>query len=134
MKGCDVILELLLSRGVNTFFVITGGAIVPLIDAIGRKEKEGSATMVAFQHEQGAAMAAEGFWRETGQLPAVVVTSGPGIQNVLNGLCGCFYDSIPMLVISGQVNTSESLDAISSRPRQRGFQEMPVVNSFGHFC
>lgn len=134
MKGCDVILDLLLARGIDTFFVITGGAIVPLIDAIGRKELQGSAKMVAFQHEQGAAFAAEGYWRETGRLPAVVVTSGPGIQNVLNGLCGCYYDSIPMLVISGQVNTAESLDAISSKPRQRGFQEMPVVDSFGHFC
>ena len=133
-KGCDFILDLLLSLGVDTFFVITGGAIVPLIDAIGRGEKAGVTTMLAFQHEQAAAMAAEGYWRETGRLAAVVVTSGPGIQNVLNGLCGCYYDSIPMLVISGQVNTSESLDAVSSRPRQRGFQEMPVVESFGHFC
>ena len=135
-KGCDVVLDLLLDLGINTFFVITGGAIVPLVDAIGRRESENAdeITMLAFQHEQAATFAAEGYWRETGRLAAVVVTSGPGVQNVLNGLCGCYYDSIPLLVISGQVNTSESLDAISSRPRQRGFQEMPVVESFGHFC
>ena len=132
MKGCDVIVDLLISLGVDTYFVLTGGAIVPFIDAVGRRNNE--TTLVAFQHEQAAAMAAEGYWRESGRLPAVLVTSGPGIQNVLNALCGCFYDSVPLLVISGQVNTSESLDAISSRPRQRGFQEMPVVESFGHFC
>ena len=51
----------------------------------------------------------------------------------MNGICGCWYDSIPALFISGQVNISESLHTIKSRPRQRGFQEMPVVESLGHF-
>ena len=134
MLACDLIVDILLKRGIDAFFVITGGAIVPLIDALGRRQGADSFKMIPFQHEQAAAMAAEGYWRETGRLAAVIVTSGPGIQNVLNGLCGCFYDSIPMLVVSGQVNTSESLDSISSCPRQRGFQEMPVVESFKHFC
>jgi acetolactate synthase-1/2/3 large subunit len=131
MRGCEFVVELLYSLGIDTYFAVTGGAIVPLLDSVGRHP---NASLYAFQHEQAAAMACEGYWRETGRVAVVAVTSGPGIQNTLNGVCGAWYDSVPMLIISGQVNSSESLDVISSRPRQRGFQEMPVVSAFSHFC
>ena len=78
-------------------------------------------------------MAADGYHRATGRSACVAVTSGPGVQNVLNGVCGCFYDSVPALVISGQVNMSESLDAITARPRQVGFQETPVIDCYRPF-
>ena len=129
MKVTDYIIDLLIKSGIDTFFAVTGGAIVPLIDAVSKRDVQ----LVFFQHEQSAAMACEGVFRETGKIAAVLVTSGPGIQNTMNGICGCWYDSIPALFISGQVNTSESLHTIKSRPRQRGFQEMPVIESLGHF-
>lgn len=129
MKVADFIVDFLIKNGVEAFFAVTGGAIAPLIDAVSKRD----VCLVFFQHEQTAAMASEGFFRETGKIAAVLVTSGPGIQNALNGICGCWYDSIPALFISGQVNTSESLGTIEARPRQRGFQEMPVVESIGHF-
>ena len=78
-------------------------------------------------------MAAESYFRTTGKLGVVLSTSGPGAQNLLNGICGCWYESIPCLFITGQVSTYESIDSISTQPRQLGFQEMPVVESFCHF-
>lgn len=123
----DDIVENLVSIGITTYFLVTGGAIVPFVDAVGRSTK---ATYECFQHEQAAAMAAEGYYRASGKIAAVLVTSGPGVQNILNGVCGCWYDSIPALFISGQVNVNESLDSIKSAPRQLGFQEFPVESTF----
>ena len=75
-------------------------------------------------------MAAEGYYRASGKTAGIVVTSGPGVQNLLNGVCGCWYDSIPAFFISGQVNTKEDLSNFESKPRQTGFQEMPVAKMF----
>ena len=123
----DDIVENLAAIGITTYFLVTGGAIVPFVDAVGRSDKT---RHYCFQHEQAAAMAAEGYYRASGKIAAVLVTSGPGVQNILNGVCGCWYDSIPALFISGQVNVSESLDSIKSSPRQLGFQEFPVESTF----
>ncbi len=127
MNTCDYIIETLYLNGIDTYFVITGGAIVPFINAIARNPK---LKYYCFQHEQSAAMAAEGYYRASGKTAAVVVTSGPGVQNILNGVCGCWYDSVPAFFISGQVNTKEDLSNFQSKPRQTGFQEMPVAKLF----
>ena len=127
MNTCDYIIETLYLNGIDTYFVITGGAIVPFINAIARNPK---VKYYCFQHEQSAAMAAEGYYRASGKTAGVVVTSGPGVQNILNGVCGCWYDSIPAFFISGQVNTKEDLSNFKSKPRQTGFQEMPVATMF----
>jgi acetolactate synthase I/II/III large subunit len=127
MNTCDYIIETLYLNGIDTYFVITGGAIVPFINAIARNPK---VKYYCFQHEQSAAMAAEGYYRSSGKTAGVVVTSGPGVQNLLNGVCGCWYDSIPAFFISGQVNTKEDLSNFESKPRQTGFQEMPVAKMF----
>ena len=127
MNTCDYIIETLYLNGIDTYFVITGGAIVPFINAISRNSK---VNYYCFQHEQSAAMAAEGYYRSSGKTAGVVVTSGPGVQNILNGVCGCWYDSVPAFFISGQVNTKEDLSNFNSKPRQTGFQEMPVAKMF----
>ena len=127
MNTCDYIIETLYLNGIDTYFVITGGAIVPFINAISRNPK---VRYYCFQHEQSAAMAAEGYYRSSGKTAGVVVTSGPGVQNILNGVCGCWYDSVPAFFISGQVNTKEDLSNFKSKPRQTGFQEMPVAKLF----
>jgi acetolactate synthase-1/2/3 large subunit len=127
MNTCDYIIETLYLNGIDTYFVITGGAIVPFINAIARNPK---VKYYCFQHEQSAAMAAEGYYRASGKTAGIVVTSGPGVQNLLNGVCGCWYDSIPAFFISGQVNTKEDLSNFESKPRQTGFQEMPVAKMF----
>ena len=128
MNTCDYIINTLYNNGIDTIFVITGGAIVPFINAIADNNK---VKYYCFQHEQSAAMAAEGYY-SSGKVAAVVVTSGPGVQNLLNGVCGCWYDSIPAFFITGQVNTAEDLNNFSSKPRQAGFQEMPVAELFGN--
>jgi len=129
-KALEFIVDCLIHNDINTFFLVTGGAIVPTIDYIGTNT---NARYYCFQHEQSAAMAAESYYRITGKLGVVLSTSGPGAQNLLNGICGCWYDSIPCLFITGQVSTYESINSIKSNPRQLGFQEMPVVESFKPF-
>jgi len=127
MNACDWIVEYLAKNGLDVYFLVTGGAIVPFINAV---SKHHGAKYYCFQHEQSAAMAAEGYFRASGKIAVVCTTSGPGVQNLLNGVCGLWYDSVPGLFITGQVNTAESLNALSSQPRQAGFQEMPVVEIF----
>ena len=121
----DALIQQLADHGLDTYFLVTGGAIAPFVDAVGRNSL---VKYYCFQHEQAAAMAAEGYYRASGKIGVVLVTSGPGAQNLINGICGCWYDSIPCLFVTGQVNVKESLDSITSKPRQLGFQEMPVVS------
>ena len=123
----DHIINELANNNITTYFLVTGGAIAPFVDAVGRSKRS---EYYCFQHEQAAAMAAEGYYRASGRIAAVLVTSGPGVQNILNGVCGCWYDSIPALFISGQVNMNESLESIQAKPRQVGFQECPVEQMF----
>ena len=129
-KVLEHLVDYLVDNRFDTFFLVTGGAIVPTVDYIGRKK---GATYYCFQHEQSAAMAAESFYRTSGKMGVVLTTSGPGAQNLLNGICGCWYESIPCLFITGQVSTYESLDSIQTNPRQVGFQETPVAEAFKHF-
>jgi acetolactate synthase I/II/III large subunit len=129
-KVLEHLIDHLIEQNIDTFFLVTGGAIVPTVDYIGCKKE---AKYYCFQHEQAAAMAAEGYYRTTGKIGAVLSTSGPGAQNLLNGICGCWYESIPCIFITGQVSTYESLSSVNTNPRQVGFQEMPVAESFSHF-
>jgi len=121
----ESIVEHLADNGIDHYFVVNGGAIAPFIDAVSRS---GRAKYYCFQHEQSAAMAAEGYFRASGKIGVVLVTSGPGVQNIINGVCGCWFDSIPCLFVTGQVNMRESIDSVRSFPRQVGFQEMDVVS------
>ena len=89
MKVYDYVINFLLTNGIDTFFVVNGGAIVPLVNAVANNIK---AKYYCFQTEQSAAMAAEGYYRSSGRIACVLVTSGPGAQNILNGVCGCWYD------------------------------------------
>ncbi len=130
VKTLEYIIDTLVDNGVDTFFLVTGGAIVPTVDYLGRKP---GIKYYCFQHEQSAAMAAEGYYRTSGKVATVLSTSGPGAQNLLNGICGCWYESIPCVFITGQVSTYETVESVSTSPRQVGFQETPVVQSFKHF-
>ena len=123
----DHIINELANNNITTYFLVTGGAIAPFVDAVGRSKRT---EYYCFQHEQAAAMAAEGYYRASGKIAVVLVTSGPGVQNILNGVCGCWYDSIPAIFISGQVNMNESVDSIKAKPRQVGFQECLVEDIF----
>lgn len=107
-------------------FGMSGGAAVHLFDSVSRHS---ALHYVCSQHEQSAAMSADGYARSTGRLGVAITTSGPGATNLLTGVCCSFYDSVPTLMITGQVATHRLK---GERPvRQVGFQETDVVSIFG---
>ena len=127
----EAIIEYLIKNEVNTFFIVTGENISPMVDYI---EKRKEIKYYCFQHEQSAAMAAESYYRSSqGKVGAVLSMGGPGAQNLLNGICGCYYESVPCVFITGQVDTYESLDSVQTTPRQVGPQESPISKSFKYF-
>ncbi len=113
----DYVLDVVEKTGVKHVFGVTGGAISNQIDAFSRNNK---VKFIAVQHEQAAAMAAEGYARINGYGVAMA-TSGPGGSNMITGISGCWFDSIPTLFITGQVST---FDLKTNGVRQRGFQEI----------
>lgn len=120
------IASFLADRGVRCVFMVTGGGAMFLDDALGR---EARIRCVCNLHEQACAMAAEGWARVSGMPGVVCTTSGPGGTNALTGVAGAWLDSVPMLVISGQVRT----DFVAARRpelglRQLGDQELNVVD------
>src|SRR3989344_2834463 len=128
MKLSDFVAEFVAKISNKHVFLITGGAIAHVIDSIGKKMDEGKLEYICVQHEQAGAMAAEAYSRLNSGLGVMLVTSGPGATNLITGICGCWFDSIPALFISGQVNTIESVEAASANPRQVGFQESDIVS------
>ena len=111
---------------VDTVFMISGGGAMYLVDALGRRE---GIKYVSPLHEQAAAMAAEGYARIRNQPGVVLVTSGPGGGNAVTGVMGAWLDSIPMLVISGQVKRETTiLAAPELRLRQLGDQEINITD------
>lgn len=126
VRVADYILSSLADRGVRHVFMVSGGGAMHLNDAIGR---EGRIQYICNHHEQASAMAAEGYARATGQIGVVNVTAGPGGVNALNGVFGAFTDSIPMLVLSGQVKRETLLTThgLTGKLRQLGDQEVDIV-------
>jgi len=123
-RVADLICDLLVEDGVSHAFMVTGGGAMHLNDAIGRHS---SLQPVFCHHEQACAMAAESYARLTG-LPALLnVTTGPGGINALNGVFGAYVDSIPMIVVSGQVKRETMVRSYSLPLRQLGDQEVDIV-------
>ncbi len=122
----DYIMRTLADRGARHLFLVTGGGAMHLNDAIGKEER---LRYICNHHEQAAAMAAEGYARVSGRVGLVNVTAGPGAINALNGVFGAFTDSVPMLVLSGQVKRETMLatHGLSGRLRQLGDQEVDIV-------
>ncbi len=123
MKVSDYIVSLLADRGVNTVFGYIGGMITHLVDSLGQSQQ---VRYVQTLHEQTAAIAAEGYALESGKFGVAICTSGPGVTNLITGIADAYFGSIPVLFISGQVNTYEY--KYDKPVRQQGFQEMDVVS------
>jgi acetolactate synthase I/II/III large subunit len=102
MTGADMVVQALVDQGVEVVFGYPGGAVLPIYDAIFQQEK---IRHILVRHEQGAVHMAEGYARSTGKIGVALVTSGPGATNAVTGLTDALMDSIPILVISGQVPT-----------------------------
>jgi acetolactate synthase-1/2/3 large subunit len=102
-SGADILIEALCDLGVEVVFGYPGGAVLPIYDALFRS---GRIKHILVRHEQAATHAAEGYARSTGKPGVVLVTSGPGATNAITGITDALMDSIPMVVITGQVPTA----------------------------
>jgi len=101
-SGADILIEALSDLGVEVIFGYPGGAVLPIYDAIFKQKR---IKHILVRHEQAATHAAEGYARSTGKPGVVLVTSGPGATNAVTGITDALMDSIPMVVITGQVAT-----------------------------
>jgi acetolactate synthase-1/2/3 large subunit len=125
MTGADMLVQVLADEGVDTIFGYSGGAILPIYDAVFRFNQEHASTMplVVPANEQGAAFMAAGYARASGRVGVAMVTSGPGATNTVTPVRDCMADSIPVVIICGQVPTT----AIGTD----AFQEAPVPSIMG---
>ncbi|WP_237068711.1 acetolactate synthase 3 large subunit [Microbulbifer guangxiensis] len=116
LSGGDMLVRALQDEGVDLIFGYPGGSALHIYDAIFRQKK---IKHVLVRHEQGATHAADGYARSTGKVGVVLVTSGPGATNAITGIATAYMDSIPMVVISGQVP--------SDKIGEDAFQETDMV-------
>lgn len=123
MKVSDYIFKFLKSKGVDTIFSVSGGAAAHLLNSAHDEDF----TFVCNYHEQACAMAAEGYAKLSGKPACVLVTNGPGSSNTITGVLGAYQDSVPMIVISGQVPTNQSLATVQGKLRQLGVQECDII-------
>jgi len=125
LKATDALAKFLIAHRVQTCFELVGGMITHLLDSFA---ESGQFNIVSMHHEQAAAFAAEGVARHTkGKVIGVAMgTSGPGATNLITGIGSCWFDSVPCIFITGQVNTRELRG--DRAIRQQGFQELGIVD------
>ena len=127
MKVSDYIIQFLYEKyNVDTIFTVSGGGCIHLLDSLGRNK---NVNYIANHHEQGSAIAAEGYARHKNNLGACLVTSGPGGTNCLTGTLCSYLDSVPVIVISGQVNKAMTTNFLGLDMRQLGDQEFNIVKT-----
>jgi acetolactate synthase-1/2/3 large subunit len=102
INGAEIVIECLCQENIEYVFGYPGGAVLHIYDAL---KKQNSINHILVRHEQGAVHAADGYARSTGKVGVALVTSGPGLTNAVTGIATAYMDSIPMVVISGQVAT-----------------------------
>src|SRR5712692_2984486 len=125
MTGADMLVQVLADEGVDTIFGYSGGAILPIYDAVFRYNQDNASSMplIVPANEQGAGFMAAGFARASGRVGVALVTSGPGATNMVTPVRDSMADSVPIVVICGQVPTT----AIGTD----AFQEAPVPSIMG---
>lgn len=123
MKVSDYIVSFLEEKGVNVVFGYIGGMITHVVDSL---DKNPNVRFIQTYHEQTAAIAAEGYALESGKFGVAICTSGPGVTNMMTGIADAYFSSIPILYITGQVNTYEY--KYDKPIRQQGFQETDVIS------
>lgn len=123
-KLSDFVAQFLADQGLQHVFMLTGGGAMHLNDAFGRHP---DLQKVYNHHEQASAMAADSYARISQAIPIVNVTTGPGGLNTLNGVFGAWVDSLPMLVVSGQVKFETTVESTTLALRQLGDQECRII-------
>lgn len=122
MKVSDIIINFLEKKGINTAFTISGGGCIHLVDSLRKSNMD----VICPHHEQAALMASEGYYRMTNKMAANIVTTGPGGTNTITGLLGLWLDSIPSIIISGQVPSNQLSEGTGCR--QIGDQEFDIIS------
>src|ERR1035437_6938323 len=117
MKLCDYLVRFLYKQGVSHIFELPGGMSATFINSFYEYEK---IKVITMHHEQGASFAADGFARISNIPGVAFATSGPGAINLLTGVGSCYFDSVPAIFITGQVNIQEQKGKLPIR--QLGFQ------------
>lgn len=122
--GADLISAFIAAKCFPNVFVVTGGAAAFMIDAL---ERNSETNYTCYQHEQSASMAADAVFRVAGKVGVTMATSGPGATNLITGIASSWFDSVPTLHITGQVNDRESKSTLGINVRQAGFQETDIA-------
>lgn len=125
-RVADIIMETLVEEGVTDCFAVVGGGAMHLDNALALNS---NISKYFNHHEQACAMAAEAYARVSGKIAAVCVTSGPGATNAITGVMGAWQDSLPMIVLSGQVRYEISVEKSGLPLRYRGMQEFEIIPS-----
>lgn len=128
LKVSDYIVDFFLKKDITNVFGYIGGTITHIYDSINKS----NVNIVNCISEQGAAFAAEGYARTTGKVGVAMATSGPGATNLITGIGSCFFDSVPVVFLTGQVNTYEY--KYDKSIRQIGFQETDIVKIVSPIC
>src|SRR3990167_5929780 len=121
MRVAEYIIQRLADAGIDRAYLTYGGAISDLVDAL-----PGRMAYTVAIHEQGGIFMAEGHAKASGGIGLVIATSGPGAGNLVTGLQNCYFDSVPLIALTGQVAT-RFMTPRDSKLRQLGFQECDVV-------
>ena len=129
IRVADYIADVLVENGIHHVFSVTGGGAMHLNDGLGHKE---GLTCIYNHHEQACAIAAESYARINNQMAAVCVTTGPGGTNAITGVLGGWLDSIPMLILSGQVRYDTTVRSTGLNIRSYGDQEFDIVKMVSH--
>jgi acetolactate synthase-1/2/3 large subunit len=123
MKASDYIVSYLYQKGVTHIFEVIGGMITHLVDSA---DRHGQIKLISVHHEQAAAFAAHGMGNLAGVPGVAMATSGPGAVNLLTGIGSCYFDSVPAIYLTGQVNLNEQKG--TRKIRQLGFQETDIIS------
>ena len=123
MKVSDYVASYLASKNIKHVFEVTGGAVMHLVHSLATTE---GITNIPMAHEQGCALAADGYSRVTGNIGVAMVTSGPGATNLITGICSSYYDKVPTMMITANVPSNKLAHQIPGL-RQLGAQECDIV-------
>jgi len=132
-KVSDYIIEFLIGKNIDTIFTLSGGFIGPILNSISKYNIK----YYCLCHEQSAAMAADAYYRIKRKPCCLLITNGPGATNTITGVVGAFQDSIPIIIISGNVPVEQSVNSQELKLRQLGVQELdiiPIVKTFTNYA
>ena len=128
-RVADIIIETLVENNITDCFAVVGGGAMHLDNALAIND---NINKYFNHHEQACSMAAEAYARTSGRMAAVCVTSGPGATNAITGVVGAWQDSLPMIVLSGQVRYEVSIEKANLPLRYRGIQEFDIIHSIAN--